>query len=111
MQGDKKILDVMMIFAISVHLMKSLMILTKLSKKRKFKNGMILRIYKIKKKCPERQTMTAVSQSDIHISVDRASKKMGIWKMMTLTYSSVYTNDCHSKQAQELHIFWRNFMD
>lgn len=38
-------------------------------------------------------------------------KKMGIWKMMTLTYSSVYTNDCHSKQAQELHIFWRNFMD
>lgn len=53
------------------------MILTKLSKKRKFKNGMILRIYKIKKKCPERQTMTAISQSDIHISVDRASKKNG----------------------------------
>lgn len=58
-----------------VHLMKSLMILTKLSKKRKFKNGFFLIIYKVKKKCPERQTMTAVSQSDIPISVDRASKK------------------------------------
>lgn len=53
------------------------MILTKLSKKRKFKNGFFLIIYKVKKKCPERQTMTAVSQSDIPISVDRASKKNG----------------------------------
>lgn len=51
------------------------MILTKLSKKRKFKNGFFLIIYKVKKKCPERQTMTVVSQSDIPISVDRASKK------------------------------------
>lgn len=57
--------------------MKSLMILTKLSKKRKFKNGLLLRIYKIKKKCPERQTMTAVSQPDIHISMDRSSKENG----------------------------------
>lgn len=85
------------------------MILTKLSKKRKFKNGLFLRIYKIKKKCPERQTMTAVSQPDIHISMDRSSKKMEIWKMMTLTYSAVHTNDCHSKQAQELHMFSEKF--
>lgn len=85
------------------------MILTKLSKKRKFKNEFFLIIYKVKKKCPERQTMTAVSQSDIRISVDRASKKMGIWKMMTLTYSLVHTNDCHSKQAQELHMFSEKF--
>lgn len=53
------------------------MILTKLSKKREFKNGLFLRIYKIKKKCPERQTMTAVSQPDIHISMDRSSRENG----------------------------------
>lgn len=85
------------------------MILTKLSKKRKFKSGLFLRIYKIKKKYPERQTMTVVSQPDIHISMDRSSKKVGIWKMMTLTYSSVRTNDCHSQQAQELHMFLEKF--
>lgn len=51
------------------------MILTKLSNKRKFENGLFLRIYKIKKKCPERQIITVVSQPDIHISVDRSSTK------------------------------------
>lgn len=59
----------------------------------------------------KKQTITATDQPEIHLSVERCSKKLGIQKILSLIFPSVCKDDWLSKQAQELLVFYRQVRD